>query len=149
SGLIWIAGSLQVPTVGLYGTDYIPAYTSIQPVNPNAVYLQAEGPVSQVTVEEVLALCEHVCQFAIRQPRSAKPHKHDQSGMKAPKSEEPKQTLAGRLNSLSTNQRLDYLVSRFGCDNVSELYRRASEAGLATILDGPRLQQLAALLNSC
>src|SRR5205807_9035599 len=43
SGLIWIAGSLQVPTVGLYGTSYLPAYHRIQPVNPRATYLQAEG----------------------------------------------------------------------------------------------------------
>ena len=44
SGLMWIAGSLQVPTVGLYGTSYLPAYRAIYPENPQAVYLQAEGP---------------------------------------------------------------------------------------------------------
>ncbi len=34
SGLMWIAGSLQVPAVGLYGTSYIPAYGAIHPPQP-------------------------------------------------------------------------------------------------------------------
>lgn len=49
SGLIWIAGSLQVPTVGLYGTSYIPAYKAIQPQNSNAIYLQAVGAPGQIS----------------------------------------------------------------------------------------------------
>jgi heptosyltransferase-3 len=48
SGLMWIAGSLQVPVVGLYGTSYIPAYEAIQPYNPNARYLQAEGGLERI-----------------------------------------------------------------------------------------------------
>ncbi len=54
SGLMWIAGSLQVPVVGLYGTSYIPAYSAIQPVNPNAVYLQADGAVGAISVGQVI-----------------------------------------------------------------------------------------------
>jgi Glycosyltransferase family 9 (heptosyltransferase) len=55
SGLMWVAGSLQVPTVGLYGTSYVPAYGAIQPLNPRAVYLQAEGRLDQIRPETVLA----------------------------------------------------------------------------------------------
>jgi ADP-heptose:LPS heptosyltransferase len=58
SGLMWIAGSLQVPTVGLYGTSYIAAYDKIQPVNPNAVYLQAEGSLAAITPSAVLQAYE-------------------------------------------------------------------------------------------
>lgn len=54
SGPMWIAGSLQAPTIGLYGTDYIAAYSAITPYNPNALYLQAEGNVSEITPETVL-----------------------------------------------------------------------------------------------
>jgi hypothetical protein len=54
SGLMWIAGSLQVPVVGLYGTSYVPAYEKIQPLNPNAVYLQVEGTLSSISVDAVL-----------------------------------------------------------------------------------------------
>lgn len=54
SGLMWVAGSLQVPVVGLYGTSYIPAYGAIQPVNPNATYLQVEGPPADIPAEQVL-----------------------------------------------------------------------------------------------
>jgi heptosyltransferase-2 len=54
SGLIWIAGSLQVPAVGLYGTSYIPAYEAIQPHNPQATYLQAEGSPAALPPELVL-----------------------------------------------------------------------------------------------
>lgn len=54
SGLMWIAGSLQVPAVGLYGTSYIPAYGRIQPVNPRARYLQAEGTLDGISPAEVL-----------------------------------------------------------------------------------------------
>jgi ADP-heptose:LPS heptosyltransferase len=53
SGLMWIAGSLGVPAVGLYGTSYIAAYKAIQPVNPKAVYLQAEGALDRISVDEV------------------------------------------------------------------------------------------------
>jgi ADP-heptose:LPS heptosyltransferase len=55
SGLMWIAGSLQVPAVGLYGTSYIPAYEAVQPRNPRAVYLQAEGTLESITPERALA----------------------------------------------------------------------------------------------
>ena len=54
SGLMWIAASLQVPTVGLYGASYIPAYSAIQPVNPNATYLQSDAGLDRISVEEVL-----------------------------------------------------------------------------------------------
>ena len=56
SGLIWIAGSLQVPVVGLYGTAYIPAYDKIQPVNSRAIYLQAEGSPALITHSLTLTL---------------------------------------------------------------------------------------------
>jgi ADP-heptose:LPS heptosyltransferase len=55
SGPMWIAGSLQVRAVGLYGTSYIPAYGAIHPRNPNAVYLQVEGGLDRVPPEAVLA----------------------------------------------------------------------------------------------
>lgn len=54
SGLMWIAGSLQVPVVGLYGTSYIPAYSAIQPINPCAVYLQVEGSPAEIAPKRVL-----------------------------------------------------------------------------------------------
>ena len=63
SGLMWIAGSLQVPAVGLYGTSYIPAYQAIQPLNPRAVYLQAEGPLDRIEPETVLAAVRNVVQI--------------------------------------------------------------------------------------
>jgi hypothetical protein len=50
---MWIAGSLQVPVVGLYGTVYIPAYQAIYPENPQAVYLQAAGSLEEVSCEAV------------------------------------------------------------------------------------------------
>jgi ADP-heptose:LPS heptosyltransferase len=60
SGLMWIAGSLAVPTVGLYGTSYIAAYENIQPVNPNAIYLQAEGTLDAIPASEVLAAVDQL-----------------------------------------------------------------------------------------
>jgi hypothetical protein len=65
SGLIWIAGSLQVPTVGLYGTSYIPAYQSIWPSNPNAYYVQVEGSPASIPASQVTTLCRRLC--AIRE----------------------------------------------------------------------------------
>ena len=53
SGLMWIAGSLQVPAVGLYGTSYIPAYGAIQPKNPSATYIQVEGALDSILPELV------------------------------------------------------------------------------------------------
>jgi ADP-heptose:LPS heptosyltransferase len=53
SGLMWVAGSQQVPTVGLYGTSYTPAYDAIQPANPNATYLQAEGGLERITPDQL------------------------------------------------------------------------------------------------
>jgi hypothetical protein len=55
---MWLAGSLQVPVVGLYGTRYIPAYGAIQPENPRAVYLQAEGTLEGILPEAVLEQVE-------------------------------------------------------------------------------------------
>jgi heptosyltransferase-3 len=62
SGLMWIAGSLQVPAVGLYGTTYLPctAWHAIQPVNPNAKYLGVEGPVGGIKPSDVLNALEEV-----------------------------------------------------------------------------------------
>jgi ADP-heptose:LPS heptosyltransferase len=60
SGLMWIAGSLQVPAVGLYGTSYIPAYDALQPVNPNARYLQAEGGLERISPGAVLEAVREV-----------------------------------------------------------------------------------------
>ena len=60
-----IAGSLQVPAVGLYGTSYIPAYSAIQPVNPNARYLQAEGSLDRLSPGSVL---EAVRELSTRTP---------------------------------------------------------------------------------
>jgi len=54
SGLMWIAASLGVPTVGLYGTAYIPAYGAIHPRNPRALYLQADGPLACISPMAVL-----------------------------------------------------------------------------------------------
>lgn len=53
SGLMWVAGSLGVRAIGLYGTSYIPAYASIYPKNRNAVYLQAEGSLDLISIDEV------------------------------------------------------------------------------------------------
>lgn len=53
SGPMWIAASLKVPAVGLYGTSYIPAYEAIQPKNPNATYLQVEGRPDGIPPEAV------------------------------------------------------------------------------------------------
>jgi ADP-heptose:LPS heptosyltransferase len=60
SGLMWLAGSLQAPVVGLYGTSYIAAYDKIQPVNPNAVYLQAEGALDRIAVNNVLTAIQRI-----------------------------------------------------------------------------------------
>jgi ADP-heptose:LPS heptosyltransferase len=54
SGLMWIAASLQVPTIGLYGTSYLPAFGAIQPKNPNAVYFQSESNVDEIPPERVV-----------------------------------------------------------------------------------------------
>lgn len=54
SGLMWIAGSLQVPTIGLYGTSYIRAYQAIYPHNPHAIYLQAEGGLDRISSQAVM-----------------------------------------------------------------------------------------------
>jgi hypothetical protein len=54
SGLIFVAGSLQVPTVGLFGTSYVPAYDAVYPKNSRARFLQAEGPLDNIPWEVVL-----------------------------------------------------------------------------------------------
>jgi ADP-heptose:LPS heptosyltransferase len=69
SGLMWMAGSLQVPTVGLYGTSYIPAYQAIQPINPRAVYLQAQGGLDAIPVGAVLQALEQVLERHRRDAR--------------------------------------------------------------------------------
>lgn len=53
SGLMWIAASLKVHAVGLYGTSYIPAYGAIHPKNPRATYLQVEGSLDSISPEQV------------------------------------------------------------------------------------------------
>ena len=55
SGLMWIAGALQARTVGLYGTEYLPKPEAVQPVNPNAIYLNSPGAVSEIPAEAVRA----------------------------------------------------------------------------------------------
>lgn len=54
SGLMWIAGSLQVRTIGLYGTSYIPRPEAVQPLNPNATYLNTEGTLEGISAADVL-----------------------------------------------------------------------------------------------
>jgi len=72
SGPMWLAASLQVPTVGLYGTSYIPAYGAIQPRNPHAAYLQAEGPLERIPAEAVAGWVRHVIEATRQgQPPSA------------------------------------------------------------------------------
>ncbi len=53
SGLMWIAGSLQVPTVGLYGSDYVGRPDAVQPVNQNAIYLNSPAGLEEISVEQV------------------------------------------------------------------------------------------------
>src|SRR5262245_59752710 len=69
SGLMWIAGSLRVSAVGLYGTTYIPAYSAIQPVNPRAIYLVAEGTLDGIPPERALLAYRH----AAAEPAAAVP----------------------------------------------------------------------------
>ena len=57
SGLMWMAASLQVPAVGLYGAAYIPRCAAVQPENPHATYLEAENDLASLTPERVLAAC--------------------------------------------------------------------------------------------
>lgn len=71
SGPMWIAASLQVPVVGLYGTSYIRAYAALQPHNLRAAYLQAEGPLSRIPVEAVVGWVEHVLEATQRGLRPA------------------------------------------------------------------------------
>ena len=72
SGLMWIAGSLQAPTVGLYGTSYIPAYGAIQPHNPRARYLQAEGELARISPAEVHAALRQVLAASEAEPPPAR-----------------------------------------------------------------------------
>ncbi len=48
SGLMWIGVALQARAVGLYGTEYLPKPEAVQPVNPNAIYRNSSGPVSEI-----------------------------------------------------------------------------------------------------
>ncbi|MCW3051185.1 MAG: putative glycosyltransferase [Chthonomonadales bacterium] len=60
SGLMHIAGSLQAPVVGLYATAYIAAYDAIYPENPNALYLQSEGVMGEITPGSVEASVKRI-----------------------------------------------------------------------------------------
>jgi len=60
SGLMWIAGSLQVPTIGLYGTEYVPVPETVQPDNPQAVYLNAEGGLAGIAPKTVRQALEQL-----------------------------------------------------------------------------------------
>jgi ADP-heptose:LPS heptosyltransferase len=60
SGLTCIAGALQAPTVGLFGTEYVAAREAVQPHNPRAVYLQAEGGLDRIAVNDVLTAMHQV-----------------------------------------------------------------------------------------
>jgi ADP-heptose:LPS heptosyltransferase len=82
SGLMWIAGSLQVPTVGLYGTGYVPRCEAVQPVNPQATYLQVEGALAQIPPEHVHAAVARVLDLVARHPAATGtvPRRHDQNG---------------------------------------------------------------------
>lgn len=66
SGLMWVAGSLQIPAVGLYGTSYIPAFGAIQPRNPQATYLQVEGNLDSILPERVLTSVREKLDLAAR-----------------------------------------------------------------------------------
>jgi len=62
SGPTCIAAALQVPTVALFGTAYIPVCESVQPRNPRAIYLQTEGTLDSIqpgTVHEAVREAIH------------------------------------------------------------------------------------------
>jgi ADP-heptose:LPS heptosyltransferase len=70
SGLMWIAGSLQVPTVGLYGTTYLPNVAAVQPANPNATYLKAAGGLDAIEPAAILAAVRATQANGMPQPPS-------------------------------------------------------------------------------
>jgi hypothetical protein len=47
-------------SIGLARPHYIAAYTAIQPINPHAVYIQAEGAVSTISWATILEAIEQV-----------------------------------------------------------------------------------------
>lgn len=60
SGLMWMAGSLQVPTVGLFGTEYVGRPEAVQPINPRAIYLKAQGSLQEILPRSVCEALEAV-----------------------------------------------------------------------------------------
>jgi len=72
---MWIAGSLQVPVVGLYGTIYITAYDAIQLVNLRAEYLQVEGTLDGIPPERVWSHLEQAVMRGHSEMTAASAHR--------------------------------------------------------------------------
>jgi ADP-heptose:LPS heptosyltransferase len=72
SGLLCIAGALQAPAVGLFGTSHTPARAAVYPYNPSAMYVQAEGSLAAIPPEVVLESVEQVLARTAVSPASAR-----------------------------------------------------------------------------